>query len=136
MPSSKRNLRVVKIAEHDQFRVRVCLETPVNDAAQNVRLAEPFLGFVGFRRREPRFQMRGDDREREIRRGLDVHFREAAFDLKTPAVEQEKFVCVRMTRNDGKFAQDGDVDVRIETLDMFPKRKILAVGFERRAQFK
>ena len=67
----------------------------VNDAAQNFRFAMTFLGFIGDRCGETRFQMRGDEREGEIGCGLNVDFCESALDLEAAAVQQEKIICVR-----------------------------------------
>ena len=127
---------VVEIAEDNYFCIRIFRQPLVNDAAQNFRLAQPLLGFVGFGRGELRFQMRGDKREVKIWRGLDCHLRKTAFDLKTLAVQQEKIVRVRMPRHNGKFAQHGNMNAVIKTLDVFPKWKILSVGLERRAEFQ
>ena len=80
--------------------------------------------------------MRGDEREGEIRRGLDFHFRKSTADAKASSVQKKFVVRVRMPRDDGKFAQNGDVDVRVHAADVFPKRKIKPVGLERRAQFQ
>src|ERR1035441_209056 len=46
------------------------------------------------------------EREGEIRRGLDVHFREIALDLETAAVEEEKLIRVRKACDDGELAKN------------------------------
>ena len=53
---------------------------------------------------------------------------------KVSAVEQKKFVRVRAARDDGQSAQHDDMNVGVETRDVFPKRKIQPVGLERRAE--
>ena len=37
---------------------------------------------------------------------------------------------------EGEFAQDGDMDVGVEALDVFPEREVAAVGLERGAEFE
>ena len=110
-------------------------QIPVHNAAQNLRLLETFLGFVGIGHGPARFQMRGDEREGEIGRGADVQFRKAAADVKPAAVEQENLVRVRPARDDGQFAQHGHVNVGVLAAHPFPIREILTLGFERAAQF-
>ena len=103
--------------------------------AQDFCFLQALVGFVGFGHGPARFQMRGDEREGEIGRGADVQFGEAAADAKTAAVEQEHLVRVRAARDDGQFAQHGDVDVRVLAADQFPIGKVQAFGLERTAQF-
>ena len=80
--------------------------------------------------------MRGDEREGEIRRSLDVHLGKAALHAKLPAIEQKQIVRVRMPRDDGPPTQHGNVNIRVRAANMLPKWKIQPVGLERRAQFQ
>ena len=93
------------------------------------------LGLVGFGHGPARFQVRGNEGEGEIRRGLDVHLGKTAADGKAAAIEQEIVIGVRAAGNDGQPAQHGHVNVRIPALHVFPVGKIQAFGFERIAQF-
>ena len=111
------------------FAFGICFEMVVNDAAQNFCLAETLLGLVCVGRGELRFQMSGDERESKICRDLNFHFRKSALDAKTFSVQKKFVVRVRMPRDDGKFAQHSDVDVRVRAADVFPKRKIAAFIF-------
>ena len=79
--------------------------------------------------------MRGDERKSEIGLRLDVHFGKAATDGKAASVQKKIIVCVRTPRDDGQPAQDGDVDVRVPALHVFPVRIIQSFGLERSTQF-
>ena len=108
----------------------------IHDAAQDFRLFEPLLGFIGFGRGPARFQVRGDEREGEICRGLNFHLGKSAADVKAPPVEQIDLVRVRMPRDNRQAAQYGDVDVGGCAADQFPKRKVRAFRPERSAEFE
>jgi hypothetical protein len=108
----------------------------VNDAAQDFCFFETFLGFVGVGHGPARFQMRGDEGEGEIRRGLNLHFGKSTTDVETASIQKKSFIRVRMPRDDWKFAQHGDVNVRVCAADVFPIRIIESVSFKRRAQFQ
>ena len=57
---------------------------------------EALLRFVGFRHGPARFQMRGDEREGEIRRGLNFHLGETALTRKRrPSSRKTSLVCGR-----------------------------------------
>ena len=108
----------------------------VNDAAQNFRFLQAQFRFVGLGRGAARFQMRDDEGEGEIGFCLNFNFHKATADAETASVQKKTVIRVRMARDDGQPAQDGDVDVRVHTGDMFPKLKIQSVGLERRAEFE
>ncbi len=108
----------------------------VNDAAQNLRLLMAQLGLVGVGAGPARFQVRGNEREGEICRNLDVHLGETAADVKTAAIQQEAVIRVRMPRDDGQLAQNGDMDVRVPALNVFPAWIIQSFGLERSAEFE
>ena len=57
---------VIEIAEHNQSGVGIGGEMRVNNAAQNLRLLQAQLGFVGVGHWTARLQMRGNEREGEI----------------------------------------------------------------------
>src|SRR5437016_14637111 len=79
--------------------------------------------------------MRRDDREGIICVHLNVRFSKTATDPKSPATEQESVVRMRAAGGNRKPAQKGDVDVRVVSGDVFPKRKIQSAGLERATQF-
>src|SRR5436190_24187989 len=80
--------------------------------------------------------MRGDERERIAVVDLYVDFGEPAADAETPAGQKEVVVRVRPAGGEGEAAEDGDVDVGVETRDVFPERKVESIGLERRAEFE
>ena len=108
----------------------------IHDAAQDFRFLETQLSLVGFRDGPARFQMRGDKRDSEIRRHRDVHLGKTAADGKAAAIEQEAVIRVRVARDDGEPAQNGNVNIRVPAPDVFPVRKIQSLIFERPAQFQ
>ena len=127
---------VVEIAEDDDSCVRVRLEMFVHDAAQDFRLLQTEFRLVGIGHGPARFQMRGNEGEGEIFIRLNFHFGKTPADAETTSVEQEAVVGMRMAGDKGKFAQHGDMDVGVKTLDVFPEREVAAVGLERGAEFE
>ena len=55
---------------------------------------------------------------------------------KAAAVQQEVVVRVRLAGGNGQLAQDGDMDVRVPALHVFPIRIIQSFGPERSAEFE
>ena len=64
--------------------------------------------------------MGGHERERIVRRHLDVQFRKTAADAETVSAQKKIFIGMRAASREGKFAEDGDMDVGIIAAHMFP----------------
>ena len=80
--------------------------------------------------------MRRQQRELKLWRDLDVEFHKPPAHAEAPAIQQEAVVRVRSARDDGKSAQDGDVDVCVAAGDVFPVRVVEAGGLQAGAKLQ
>lgn len=127
---------IVEIAEDDEVEVGIGLESCVDEAPEPDGFLFAQVGLVRRGGFATGFEVGDNEVEAIAIMRLNLDFGEAAADAEPSSVKEESLVGVGPAGGERESAEDGDVDVGVESGDVFPMSEIEAGALKIGAKFE